>query len=207
MQEADRPAFAAMMSDVLAFHRQALSRFALGVWWQACQPFDFEQVTKALSAHVMDPERGRFPPMPADIVRQLQGTQTDRALVAWGRVYEAMQRVGAYADVAFDDPAIHAVVHDLGGWPAMCRGRTEDLPHLQRRFCEAYRAYAARGLPEYPPVLRGVASETNALTGQPTQPPVLVGQRDGCQRVMAAGGTRLGVVIDGAVKRVGAKAA
>jgi hypothetical protein len=52
-------------------------------------------------------------PKPADIVRNLQGTASDRSLIAWGKLLEAMRRVGAYRSVAFDDGAIHAAVEDM----------------------------------------------------------------------------------------------
>ena len=98
-----------------------VSEFTLQVWCQACQPFTLEQISKAMTAHAVDPERGQFAPKVADVIRILQGTYTDRAQLAWGKALEAMSSVGAYSDVIFDDPAIHAVIEDLGGWPKVCR--------------------------------------------------------------------------------------
>ena len=82
MTPQDRAEFAVYMTDVLAFHKQDASRFALDVWWQACKQFDMEQIKSALSAHTMDPERGHFPPMPADITRRLMGTHNYRIKVS-----------------------------------------------------------------------------------------------------------------------------
>jgi hypothetical protein len=187
MQAADRADFKALLTDALAFYRQDVSKFSLTVWWAACAPFDFEQVAKAFTAHATDAERGRFPPMPADIVRQLQGTQTDRSLLAWGKVYEAMQRVGAYTSVVFDDPAIHAVIEDLGGWVALCRSEADALPHTQRRFCEAHRAYARRPDLPYPPVLLGAHEADNRLAGKASAKPMLIGDPEAARRVMSGG--------------------
>ena len=58
-----------------------------------------------------------------------------------------MQRVGAYRSVAFDDGAIHAAIEDMGGWPAVCRGKADELPFLQKRFTDLHRAYSSR--PEF----------------------------------------------------------
>lgn len=187
MQASDRTRFKDLLTDALAFYRRDLSTFALSVWWQACQPFDFEQVAKALTAHAMDPERGQFAPMPADIVRHLQGTHTDRSLVAWGKVLETIQRVGAYQAVVFDDGAIHAAIEDMGGWVALCRSETNDLPHLQRRFTETYRAYAKRPDLAYPPLLPGACDADNARKGYTVSPPVLIGVPEQARRVLAAG--------------------
>jgi len=172
----DREGFAALMTQALAFYRQDASDFALSVWWEACKGFDLEQVRKALTAHAMDPERGQFAPKPADIVRQLQGTHTDRALIAWGRVWEAMQSTGAYQSVDFGDPIVHAAIVDMGGWVSLCRIDLDDLPFVQKRFCDAYRTYSARGKPDAPLRLAGEHEIANAkLALPPAAKTVLIG--------------------------------
>ena len=45
-----------------------------------------------------------------------------------------MQRVGAYQSVAFDDPVIHAVIEDLGGWTKLCRSDLKELSYMEHRF-------------------------------------------------------------------------
>lgn len=187
MTPQDKPDFAGLLTDALAFYRRDVSAFALSVWWSACQPFDIEQVRKALTAHAMDPERGQFPPMPADIVRQLQGTQTDRSLLAWGKVLQAIQRVGAYQSVVFDEGAIHATIEDMGGWTKVCRSTMDELPHLQRRFTETYRAYARRPDLTFPPKLIGAHEAENALAGRRVAAPVLIGNAQAAQQVLRLG--------------------
>ena len=187
MQPTDRAAFKALLTDALAFWRRDVTTFTLDVWWKACETFDLEQVRKAFSAHAMDPERGQFAPMPADMVRLLQGTVTDRSLMAWSKVYEAMQRVGAYESVVFDDPAIHAAIEDCGGWVPMCRGEMDDLPFLQRRFTDAHKAYTRRGDFAYPPKLVGAHEQNNARLGHEGAKPVLIGNREAAKRVLIGG--------------------
>lgn len=164
----DRSAFAQLLTQVLGFYRQDASDFALTVWWQACKAFELEQVRKALTAHAMDPERGQFAPKPADLVRQLQGTHTDRALLAWSRVWNAMQSVGAYQSVNFSDPIIHAAIVDIGGWQALCRINLDELPFVQKRFCDAFRTYSARGKPDAPLRLVGESEQVNLKANQLT---------------------------------------
>lgn len=198
MTESDRDAFAELLTQALGFYGQAVSPFALGVWWQACQGCELQQLRRSLTAHAMDPERGQFAPKPADIVRQLRGTYTDRSLIAWGKVLGAMQRVGAYASVAFDDPAIHAAVTDLGGWPAVCRSSTDELPFLQRRFTDSHRAHSLRPDGSWPRVLAGDSDRTNAALGYAEQKPVLIGDKAAALAVSrgespAGGPKRIGV--------------
>ena len=166
MNPPDRAPFAQLMTQVLAFYRQDVTDFTLDVWWEACRNFDLEQVRKALTAHAMDPDRGQFAPKPADLVRQLRGTHTDRALLAWGRVFEAMSSVGAYRSPDLGDPIAHAVIVDMGGWPTLCRSDNDALPFTQKRFCDTYRTYAARGeISTMPLRLVGESEASNAALG------------------------------------------
>lgn len=166
MTPGDRKPFAELMTQAMAFYRQDVTDFTLGVWWEACQAFELEQVRKALTRHAMDPDRGQFAPKPADLVRQLRGTHTDRALLAWGQAYEAMQSVGAYASPDLGDPIAHAVIVDMGGWPAICRSDLDALPFTQKRFCDTYRTYAARGnTADMPQRLIGESEASNAALG------------------------------------------
>lgn len=189
MNPSDKAAFVSLVSDALAYYGKPVSTFTLQVWWQACQKFDLEQVTKAMTAHATDAERGQFAPKVADIVRILSGTVTDRAALAWGKTLEAMSSVGAYTDVVFDDPAIHAVVEDLGGWPKLCRTASEELGYVQHRFAESYRAYAGRGQFDYQRRLAGDRSPDSeyAKFRLPPPKPALVGNVDACRNVYRGG--------------------
>lgn len=165
MQPGDAQAFQSLMTQVLAFYRQDASEFALSVWWEACNNADLEQVRKALNAHAIHPEKGQFPPRPADIVRELGGTFTDRALLAWGRVARAMSEVGAYASVDFGDLVIHEAISQLGGWPAICRASNDEQSFIQKRFCDFHRTFTTRGAPTDAPLrLQGEHATTNAAT-------------------------------------------
>lgn len=177
MIEADRQEFAQLLSDAMAFYRQDVSTFAMSVWWAACERFDLQQVRKAFTAHAMNPDNGQFAPKPADLIRVLEGTTTDRAAAAWGKALDAAQRVGAYTDVVFDDPAIHAAIEDMGGWPKFCRSEAKDLGYTQHRFCESHRAYTGRGTFEYARVLGGDRSPDEMYTrrGLPPPKPAVIG--------------------------------
>ncbi|WP_205954375.1 DUF6475 domain-containing protein [Pseudoxanthomonas winnipegensis] len=190
MKVADRPQFAELITQVLSFYDKPVTTFGLAVWWEACKPFSLQEVQRALSRHATNPERGQFAPKPADLVRELQGTAGDRAARAWSLVYDACGRVGAYTDVVFDDPIIHAVIEDLGGWPATCRTEADKLSYTQHRFIIAYTGYVNRGdLSEYPRRLAGDRSPDAAYTqrGLPAPAPVMVGDTAAARLVMENG--------------------
>lgn len=189
MQQLERTDFADLITDVMAYYGKDISDFLLDVWWNACESFEMEQVAKALQKHAADPERGQFAPRVSDVARVLLGTSTDRATLAWGKVLEAMSAVGAYTDVVFDDPAIHAVIEDLGGWPKVCRTEVVELAYVQHRFQVAHKAYTERGQFEYQRRLAGDRSPDHEYSsrGIPTPRPVLVGNRDAAIAVLKSG--------------------
>lgn len=190
MRPSDLPAFGQLLSDVMAYYGKDVSSFTQDLFWNACKGVDFEQVRRAFEAHARDPEQGRFPPKVADLVKYLQGTQTDRALIAWGKVAAAMSSVGAYTDVVFDDPVIHLCITDLGGWPKACRTTYDEQSYLQHRFCEAYRAYAGRGVPaDYPARLTGAGSGADdwAKRGLLPPEPRLIGDKEVALQVLRGG--------------------
>lgn len=177
-----------LVEQVMGYYGKDVSKFLQQVWLDACAPFSYEQVKYAMNQHVTNPESGQFPPKVADVVRILQGTHTDRALLAWGKALEAMRSVGAYQNVVFDDPAIHACIEDLGGWPKLCRTEIGELQFAQKRFCDSHKAYIGRGAFEYQRRLAGDCSpdEMYERKGIPV-PLVMVGDPEGCRRVYANG--------------------
>jgi len=206
MQQHEQGQFAGLLTDVMAYYGKDVSKFLLDVWWDACKSFEMEQISKALQRHACDPERGQFAPKVADIARVLSGTSTDRAAIAWGKVHEAMSAVGAYTDVVFDDPAIHAVIEDLGGWPKVCRMDLKELSYLQHRFQESHRAYTGRGEFEYQRRLAGDRDPDHEYTsrGLPLPRPALIGNRERAIAVLkngnVAGKTLITTLPDQAVR-------
>jgi len=85
MTEADREPFFTLLGDVYAFYRTDFSTFVGRVWWTAMQPYDLAAVNDAMGRHCANPDTGQYLPKPADVVRMLQGSTQDSALVAWAK--------------------------------------------------------------------------------------------------------------------------
>lgn len=192
MTDADMDDFAQLVSAQAKYYRQDMSDFLLDVWWTGCRDYALADVSSAISRHVADPDRGNFPVKVSDVVRLLEGNTADRAAEAWGKVFEAMGRVGAHQDVCFDEAAIHAAITDMGGWPKLCRWETDELSHAIHRFGELYRSYATRGAPGYERFLQGDTVNQDAQyerRGLKVPAPVLIGDPEKCAAVYAGGGT------------------
>ena len=179
MKSEDAEQFRAVISGVYGFYRAEFSDFALGVWWEAMKPFDFVAVKDALNRHAVNPDNGQFLPKPADVVRLLGGSNLDRATLAWTKTIKAIQHVGTYESVCFDDPIINAVVHEMGGWIALGAVTEKESPFKQREFEQRYRAYKTRGaMFAYPSTLPGIIARENGSRGFRVPDPVLIGERE-----------------------------
>ncbi|HLP99185.1 MAG TPA: DUF6475 domain-containing protein [Sideroxyarcus sp.] len=184
----DYERFRTLIADVHGFYGKDVSSFALTVWWEAMKPFDMDAVAQAMNRHVMNPDSGQFMPKPADIVKMLQGSTQDSALRAWAKVDKAVRHVGTWDDVAFDDPIIHRVLHDMGGWIAMGHKTEDEWPFVAKEFENRYRAFKTRNeRPEYPPVLIGLAGANNRMQGQKVAPPTLIGDKETAKLVIQGG--------------------
>lgn len=188
MIDRDRQGFFVLLADVHAFYNRDLSEFSGEVWWNALRPFDFPAVREAFSRHCVNPDSGQFAPKPADIVRMLGGSTQDLALVAWSKVDKAVRQVGTYATVVFDDPLIHRVLQDMGGWISLGLKTEHEWPFVAKEFENRYRGYSMRNeKPEYQRFLVGSAEAQNNQNGQKSQPPVLIGSPEAAKRVIQGG--------------------
>lgn len=79
MREADFGAFCALLDDTAALLGRGLTLTATqrAMYFRALAEHSLEVVRAALDAHIRDPQRGRFFPMPADVIAQLQGLAAD----------------------------------------------------------------------------------------------------------------------------------
>ncbi len=188
MRHEDKPQFAAMMNALAEYYSREISEGLIGMYWQGLEHYDLSAVREAMNRHMQNPDSGQFMPKIADISKMLGGSTQDAALRAWAKVDQAVRRVGTYADVAFDDPIIHRVLHDMGGWIALGTRNEDDWPFVAKEFENRYRGYRIQGgAREYPPVMIGIAGAHNRKGGHETQPPMLIGDADTARAVMAGG--------------------
>jgi hypothetical protein len=188
MRESDYADFAAMIEAVAEYCGRTLSPGVIAIYWQGLRDLDLAALRHALNAHVQNPDTGQYMPKIADIRRMIGGTTQDAALRAWAMVDRAVRQVGCYADVVFDDPLIHRVLHDMGGWISLGGKREDEWPFVAREFENRYRGYRMRNeRPPYPAVLVGLANAQNRRLGFGDDPPRLIGDHGRCMAVLEGG--------------------
>lgn len=189
MQLGDRKRFIACLTACAEVYGKPLSDAVLGIWWDALRAYEIDAVQEAIGRHLRNPDNGQFMPKPADIIRMLAGTSVDSAMVAWAKVDKAIRHVGPYASVTFDDPLIQRVLQDMGGWVQLGAKTDDEWPFIGNEFRTRYQGYKQRAeIPEYPPVLIGIAEADNVRRGLEHTDRVLIGDATKAAQV-AAGGT------------------
>lgn len=191
MRESDEPRFITLLTGIADYYAKEISVSTIGLYWEGLRQYDLQAVEKALWAHTQNPDTGQFMPKIADVTKMLQGRTGDQAAVAWSKVDAAVRRIGTYADVVFDDPIIHRAIADMGGWTPLGVKTEDEWPFIAKEFMNRYRGYRERGeVPDYPPVLIGMANAQNGKQGFAGQPPILIGHQERAAAVMAGGTTQ-----------------
>lgn len=73
MCEDDYDAFAKLLDQAYALHAKTLPLEAKMIFFKAMEPYPFDVVSRAMTATIRDPQRGQYPPKPADLIAQIQG--------------------------------------------------------------------------------------------------------------------------------------
>lgn len=190
MQQNDFDGFVDIIQVVAEQYGKRLSEGVIALYWQALQDYDLAAVRDALGRHLRNTDTGQFMPKIADIIRMMQGSSQDAAFSAWSKVDKAVRRVGPYDTVVFDDPLIHKVLHDMGGWIGLCEKTDDDWPFVAKEFETRYRGFKSRSeRVEYPAKLIGIFEAHNAKEGYEVAAPMLIGDASKAQEVLRLGTT------------------
>jgi hypothetical protein len=193
VQTEDQAAFLALMVQLGVLYKQAMQAMLMELYWVALERFALSAVKQAVQAHVNHPDKGQYMPKPADLLRHLEGSGQAQALRAWSTVAQAIREVGGYSSVVFDDPLIHAVIADMGGWMRLCQILISELPFREHVFVARYRGYLGRPPADYPRQLIGTLAHQQTLSQSRVDPVVCIGDRQKARRVYAQGKSSLSV--------------
>ncbi|MHB1562644.1 MAG: DUF6475 domain-containing protein [Leptospirillum sp.] len=164
---------AKVMQPVSELYGKNLTLEMLNLWFGLLKEYSIEEIQNAFSQYIQTESRM---PLPADILKILLGSSDDLALAALIKVENAMSRYGSYATVIFDDPIIHAVIPELGGWVRTCRLTENEFTWWKKDFRERYQYHLRYGtLADLPAKLLGIYDERNILFGEKHQKPAVIG--------------------------------
>ena len=166
MQKSDLERFSKVLTKAFAFYDKAPSKEQVSAWFDVLTGYELEDISRALGAHIRNPDAGQYPPKPADVVKALVGTSDAVSQSAWTKLERAVSSVGPWRSVVFDDPIIHRIVIDMGGWVRLCNKSGEEWPHVHREFLQRYKGFFVSAKPfDYPGLLLGTADDENRRRG------------------------------------------
>jgi len=205
MNEQDKHAFAELMilTSEMYERRDKPSKAMMQMYFTALQRFSIDDVRTGLNAHIQNPDSGQFYPKPADIIRGIGGNSDTRALSAWSKVDKAIRCVGPYKTVVFDDPVIHAVLTDMGGWVTMCGATEQEYPFRRNEFEKRYRGFMLNPPKEHPRALIGIAQTHNEANDHDIETPTMIGNEERAALTYSTGSAGNGIAITSGVKRIG----
>jgi hypothetical protein len=187
MEIRDMAAFAHIMAGLGELYGKAVSEILTELYWVALKRFDIMAIREAVTIHINNPDAGRFMPKPADLVGYLEGHANARALSAWSKVIHAIKHLGHYETLVFDDPLIHAVIDDMGGWISLCKVTEKDLSFRSHEFEKRYQNYLRHPPHHYPKQLTGSLNVANRTQGFATNLPILIGDEQRALHVYLGG--------------------
>ena len=114
-------------------------------------------------------------PAPAEIREYCLGNKQEdliaKAAIAKDKLLKGLQTVGTYQTVVFDDPVLHLIVRDLGGWVKLGSMQMTELEdYLKFKFEKLYIAFSKRKDNTIPVKLIGISrNEEPVLIGEPNR--------------------------------------
>ena len=195
MQSTDKSQFVEGLNACMELYgKPKVSVAVLGMWWEALKRFSLDEVSAGFNRHAQDPDQGSFVPKPADIIRNISGNTQTQGEQAWTKVDFAIRTTGPHQSVVFDDPIIHAVIADMGGWISLCMVDRDEYPFKHNEFVKRYRGYSTNPPAQIPRKLIGHAEQEFQMRqgkferGALNAPePVLIGNLEAAQKVYLEG--------------------
>ena len=168
--------FRTVLLGIGEMYDKPISKSLGELWWQLMTDISIEEFKHAVSAHMNDPDQGMFMPKPANIIKQVSGTEkqqvqnlTTQAELAWQAVEGEIRRTGSYGSPRINDGLALAAIKALGGWSHICSTTTDKMTWMRKEFIASYQNYSTTPVELLPESLPGRIEIENAKkngTGQ-----------------------------------------
>jgi len=184
MNTSDKKDFVTMMKVFGDVYEIDFSSVVLRLWFNALEDFSIDQVADSIGLFMKNPDSNYGKPKPNDLIRLMTGTSADSASIAWSKFDKTLRMVGVYDSVCFDDPIIHKVIRDMGGWISFGEKTDDEWPFVGNEFKALYKAYIVKKDGEGGGYLMGIAEADNQRLGFKVAPPVLIGDNEKCEKIL-----------------------
>jgi hypothetical protein len=152
-----------VLNETFGDSNKPLSDLKMKLYFEALKDLTIEQLHNAVLVLANTKTMHIFP-TPAEIREAIKGNAQDQAMIALGQLKHAMETIGGYKSVSFEDKTIMAVVQAMGGWTKLCETPYDEWKWLEKDFVKIYQAYSVRDVPA-PEKLTGIVDHQNQLYG------------------------------------------
>ncbi len=167
MTSADQEKFTQGLIILAEIYNRKLSSLLLHTYWKCLKKYSLAVFETTLWNFVKNPDVAkRGFPSPAEWVKAIDGDAETKSLAAWTEIVKTIRHIGHYDSVIFNDPLIHRVIDDMGGWIFLCRQSERELIFTQKEFERHYKKYdAIKELSVGPDYLTGQIEHQNTVHG------------------------------------------
>lgn len=187
MNNNDLIIFTKMLIDLGEVYSKTISVTLTNFYWQSLKHLGLPALKRAIEAHIKNPDHGQYFPKPADFIRLIEGSKEHRALKAWSKVRKAINQIGAYNTVVFDDALIHAVLQEMGGWINLCTTSIKEISFRANEFQKHYMIFLEQPPNSYPKYCCGIIENINNKKGYTTKNQIFIGDLEKAKQVMFTG--------------------
>ena len=160
--EIERERFSSALMATFEIYDKQFSPIVIKVWFATLKQYSIDEVCRALTAHIKDPDAGQFLPKPADVVRNIDGTKKAAtadlvfiAQAAWLSIPKAINGVGGYRTPQFHDPITTACVSVMG-WKNLCSMLETQVAWKEKEFVSLYEKFSTKPLDQLPNNIQGL---------------------------------------------------
>lgn len=169
MIDSDKKKFAELLTIAAEATGFQISDTTYKTYWAILKNLSISDFEQAINSHLLDPNDGMFFPKPANIIKQITGTEKQQAQslqskaeMAWQVVEGEIRRTGSWGSPRIDDGLALAAVKSLGGWSYICSLTMDKMTWLRKEFISSYQNYSTTPVELLPQSLPGRAQIENA---------------------------------------------
>lgn len=179
MIESDRKGFYKSLITLAEVFDKKLSKEQCALYFEALKDMSVEDIAKACNVLIRSV---KFFPKPVEFRESMAINTDDLAAIAYAKFFKGCKQTPDKT-LVFDDPIIHAVIVNLGGWNDELYDKwanIKDEVWLRKDFERLYQTFAKMGIPDNTPekLVGRMELHNEGRWSWATPQPALIGSKD-----------------------------
>ena len=139
----DYSAFCRIMAGLGETYEKKISKGLAEIYWNIFNKYQTHDFSVAVQKHMHNKKSGAWWPKPVDILKFLDAEPEEPNIeeqgeLAWGKVMQALERVGPHQTFKTDDLKLLNAIRTLGGWANLCEKEFDQLTWIKKEFLRVY---------------------------------------------------------------------